>query len=186
MPTLTQREQRTIRIAGTGLAIYLVLFFGYLAWKRLEGRRATYQALVLEAQALKRDLVPYENRVLLTQKLKDSFHLEPRKLSRSTVVAEASAAIQNAAKSGGIQVGSIRESPARTSAKELASMQFEGVGPVPAIMTLLHRLEILGYPLVVDSVQINADPAKPGMVKLNLTIVILDFEQWKEPEVPRA
>ena len=186
MPTLTQREQRTIRIAVTGVAIYLVLFFGYLLFKQLEARRADYRALVIEAEALKRDLAPYENRVLLTQKLKDTFRLEPRKLSRTTLVAETSAAIQNAAKSGGIQVGPIRESPARTSAKELASMQFEGVGPVPAIVTLLHRLEVLGYPLVVDSVQLNSDPTKPGMVKLNLTIVILDFDQWKEPEVPRA
>ena len=186
MPTLTQREQRTIRIAATGIAIYLGLFFGYLLFKQLEARRAAYRALVLEAEALKRDLAPYENRVLLTQKLKDTFRLEPRKLSRTTLVAEASAAIQKAAQSSGIQVGPIRESPARTSAKELASMQFEGVGPVPAIVALLHRLEVLGYPLVVDSVQLNADPTKPGMVKLNLTIVILDFDQWKEPEVPRA
>ena len=65
-------------------------------------------------------------------------------------------------------------------------MQFEGVGPVPAIVTFLHRLEVLGYPLVVDAVQINADPSKPGMAKLSLTIVILDFDQWKETEVPRA
>ena len=65
-------------------------------------------------------------------------------------------------------------------------MQLEGTGPIPAVMTLLHRLETLGYPLIVDSVQITGDPTKPGMVKLNLTIIILHFEAWKSPEVPNA
>ena len=96
---------------------------------------------------------------------------------------EASAAIQNAAKSGGIQLGPMRESPARTSAKELTSMQLEGNGSVSAVMTLLHRLETVGYPLIIDSLQITPD-TKPGKVKVNLTIVILDYEQWKE--APRA
>jgi hypothetical protein len=98
-------------------------------------------------------------------------------------VAEASAAIQQSALTGQVQLGPIRESPPRPSAKELASMQLEGIGPVPAVMKFLHRLETLGYPLILDSVQINPDATKPGMVKLNLTIVILDFEQWKNEEM---
>ena len=49
-------------------------------------------------------------------------------------------------------------------------------------MATLHRLETLGYPLILDSVQISSDPTKPGMIKLNLTIIILDFEQWKKEE----
>ena len=28
--------------------------------------------------------------------------------------------------------------------------------------------------------------AKPGMIKLSLTIVILNFDQWKNEEAPRA
>jgi hypothetical protein len=50
----------------------------------------------------------------------------------------------------------------------------------------LHRLETLGYPLVLDTVQINSEPTKPGMVKMTLTIIILDFEQFKIEEVPSA
>ena len=186
MRTLTDREKRTVRLAAAGMAIYLVLFFGVTGWRHLEAKRSEYQELLAEAQRMKREIQPHENRVLLAQKLKETFRMDPRKFSRTTVVAEASAAIQNAAKSGGIQVGPIRESPARASAKELASMQIEGVGPVPAVMTLLHRLETLGFPLILDSVQINPDATKPGMVKLNLTIVILDFDQWKNEEKPHA
>ena len=186
MPALTERETRTIRLAGLAIAIYLVLFFGTRVWKQLEARRSAYQQLQVDARRLKRDLQPYENRILLVQKLKENFRMNPQKFSRSSLVAEASAAIQKEAGSLKVLLGQVRESAARPSAKELASMQLEGTGPIPAVMTLLHRLETLGYPLIVDSVQITGDPTKPGMVKLNLTIIILDFEAWKSPEVPNA
>src|SRR5437764_14465646 len=182
MPALTQREKRTVRLAAAAISIYLVVFFGWRGLQHFEGRRAEYQKLLSEAQRLKREVQPYENKVLLTQKLKEAFHMEPQKLAKTTLVAEASAAIQKAAASGGVQVGPIRESPARSSAKELASMQLEGVGPVPAVMTLLHQLETLGFPLILDAIQLSPD-AKPGMLKINLTIVILDFEQWKTEAV---
>ena len=186
MPALTDRETRTIRLAGLAIAIYLTLFFGVRVWKHLEAGRAEYQQLQVDAQRLKRDLLPYENRILLVQKLKENFRMNPRKLSRSTLVAEASAAIQKEAGSLKVLLGQVRESAARPSAKELASMQLEGTGPIPAVMTLLHRLETLGYPLIVDSVQITGDATKPGMVKVNLTTIILDFDSWKNAEVPNA
>ena len=94
MPALTQREKRTVRLAGLAIAIYLVLFFGLRVWKHLEAGRAEYQQLQVDARRLKRDLQPYENRILLVQKLKENFRMNPRKLSRSSLVAEASAAIQ--------------------------------------------------------------------------------------------
>ena len=65
-------------------------------------------------------------------------------------------------------------------------MQLEGTGPVAAIMGFLHSVTTLGYPIVLDSVQITSDPTKPGAIKVSLTIVILDFEQWKKEEAPRA
>jgi hypothetical protein len=186
MQTLTNRDKRTIRIAAVIISIYLILFFGVSGWKRLETRRSEYQQLIKEAQSLRQQLRPYENKALLAEKLKEAFHIDLSKLSKASLVGEASAAIQKAAQSGGVQLGPIRESPARSSAKELASMQLEGIGPVPAVMTLLHRLETLGYPLIVDSIQITPEVTKPGMVKLNLTIVILDYEQWKPEEKRNA
>jgi hypothetical protein len=116
----------------------------------------------------------------------EAFNLDPATLSRTTVVAQASAAIQKAAASSGIAVGSVRESPARASSKELASIQLEATGPVPAVTSLLGRLQSVGYPLVVETVQINAEPTRPGQIKLNLTLVVLDFEQWKKGAVPNA
>jgi len=186
MRTLTDHERRTVRIGATALAIYLVLFLGLRVWKQLETRRSDYQKLVKDAQSLREEFRPYESRTLLVEKLRETFRMVPLKLATATLVAEASAAIQKAAVSGGVQLGPIRESAARPSAKELASMQLEGIGPVPALLTFLHRLETLGYPLILDSVQISSDPTKPGMIKLNLTIIILDFEQWKSEETRNA
>jgi hypothetical protein len=185
MLNISQRDKRTLRIAGIGIAIYLVLFFGLNGWKRLEAKRSEYRDLVTRAQRLKREVQPYENRVLLAQKLKQTFKMDPAALARLTLVADASAAIQKAAQSGKVQLGPIRESPGRGSGKELTSIQLEGTGPVPAIMGFLHKLESLGYPLVVDAVQLTPEN-KPGSVKMNLTIVILDFEQWKKEEAPNA
>jgi hypothetical protein len=102
------------------------------------------------------------------------------------VVAEASSAIQKAAQGGGFQVGPIREAPAHASGRELASIQFEGSGPVKGAVGLLHRLESVGYPLIIDSAQFTADPMRPGQLKVKLTVVILDFEQWKSEGAPRA
>jgi hypothetical protein len=186
MPALTEREKRTVRLAAIAIAIYLVLFFGVRAWKQLETKRSQYQQLQVEAQRLKRDLMPYENRILLTQKLKENFRMNPQKFSRASLAADASAAIQKEAGSLKVLLGQVRESAARPSARELASMQLEGIGPIPAVMTLLHRLQTLGFPLVVDSLQITPEAAKPGVVKLNLTIIILDFESWKNAGVPNA
>ena len=182
MPSLTERDKRTLRLAAMAIAIYLVLFFGWRGWARLEAKRHEYQRLVKEALRLKQELRPYENKVLLLEKLKETFRFDPPKLSKASVVAEASAAIQRAAQAGGIELGPIRESSARTAARELASMQIEGVGPVPATVSWLHRLETLGFPLILDSVQITPAAGKPGMVKMVLTVVILDFEQWKNEE----
>jgi hypothetical protein len=186
MRTLSQREQRTVRIAAIGIAIYLALFFGARGWKSLEKWRADYGRLVKEAQGLKQEIKPYETKVQVIKKLMEGFQMDPATLSRTSLVAGASAAIQKAATGGGIQLGPIRESPPKAASKELASMQLEGIGPVPAIITLLHKLEGVGYPLILDSVQLSPDPTKPSMLKLSLTIIILDFEQWKKEEHPHA
>jgi hypothetical protein len=182
MIQLTERDKRTIRRAAVGLSIYLVLFFGFRGWKHLEAARADYEGLLLEAETLSLQVQEYDDKALLIEKLQRNLQVNVSELTKATVVGEVSAAIQKAAQAGSIQLGPIRESPARASAKELASMQLEGVGPVPALMTLLHRLNTLGYPVIVDSLLLTPEPSKPGMMKLNLTIVIMDFEQWKKEE----
>lgn len=186
MRTLTLQEKRTVRIAGALIAIYLVLFCGWRGWSNLEAKRKEYQKMVEEAQRRKEQLQVYQDKVVKIKELMEKFHLDPARLSKASVVAEASDAIQKAGTGGGVQFGPIRESHGRASAKELASMQLQGSGPLPAVMALLHRLEGIGYPVIIDSVQMTPDAMKPGMVKINLSILIMDYEAWKSKEAPNA
>ncbi len=186
MRTLTSQEKRTVRFAGGFIAIYLALFGGFKVWKFFEKQRTDYHQLLAEAENLKLEIKRYEAKIAVTTNLMEKFHMNPAKLTRSTVVAEASAAIQKAAKDGGFQLGPVRESPPRPSSKELASIQLEGSGPVQATLGLMSRLETCGYPLIIDAAQVSTDPMRPGQIKLNLTIIILDFESLKKTEAPRA
>ena len=185
MRTLTPQEKRTVRLGAIGIAIYLILFGGFKIWQFLASRRAEYRNLVAQAEGLEQRVKIYEGKILVVKKLMGDFHMDPAKLTRKTGMAEASSAIQKSAASGGVILGPVRESPGRPSSKELGSMQLEGAGPVPAVMGWLYHLQSVGHPLIIDSVQISSDPTRPGQLKVNLTIVVLDFEQWTK-EVPNA
>jgi len=186
MRPLTSSEKRTIRLGAIVLAAGLVLAGGIKVWRFLEKQRADYLKMVAEARQLKTESRTYADKADTVKTLMDHFQLDPAKLSTNSVVAGASAAIQSAASSSGVKPGTIRESPGRPANKELATIQFEGVGQVASVMSLLHRMPLLGYPLVIDSVQITADPMRPGQIKLALTIIVLDFEQWKKTGAPHA
>jgi len=179
MRPLTDREKLIVRCAIAGIAIYLMLFYG-VRW--LGEKRAEYRALDKEAQSLRQQVQPYEDKVLVVQKLMDQFHFDPARQKRETLVSDASAAIQKVAKSGGLQLGPIRETPTHGTGKSLATIQMETSGQVPAVLTFLAGLNTVGYPVVVDSVQFSADNSRPGQVKINLTMLILDFSQQKSSE----
>src|SRR4051794_20241165 len=119
MRTLTEQEKRTVRFASWGIGTYLVLFGGFQVWKHLDARRADYRKLVAEAVELNDKVKRYETKVQILKNLMEEFHIDPAKLSKATVVGEASAAIQRAATSSGVQVGPVRESAARPSSREL-------------------------------------------------------------------
>ena len=184
MRPLTDRERRTVRFAGIGIAIYLALFGGLQVWKYFDKKRAGFHQLVLEAQNLRQRIQPYQDKVEVVKKMMADFHMDPAKLKKETVVSDASAAIQKAAQAGGLQLGPIRESPSHGSGNSLATVQLEGSGQVSAVLTFLAGLNSIGFPVVVDSVQLATDNSRPGQIKMNLTIIILDFDQQKE--VPRA
>ncbi len=186
MRPLTPREKRTIRIGGIGVAIYLVLLGAVQVAKALSKQRHAYLQLVGEAQTLKTQMQMYEDRAALIKKMMESFQMDPARLYRTTVVAQASAAIQKAALSGGVALGSVRETAGRASNKELATIQLEVNAPAPSLLRFLHQMESLGYPVLIESFQISSDPARPGPLKMSLVIGVLDFDQWKKTEVPNA
>jgi hypothetical protein len=180
MKTPTELERKTIRLAAIGITIYLLLFFGVKSWRNFSSSGSDYQQLVQSCERLRLEIERQENKALLLQKLKQNYSVDFANLSKPTIISDASSAIQKAAASGGIQLGPIRETSGHTSAHELTSMQLEGVGPVPAIIKLLYNLNTMGYPLVIDSLQFTPDNTKPGMLKVNLTIVLIDVQQWKK------
>jgi hypothetical protein len=186
MRALTSSEKRTIRYAASGISIYLALLGGIKVWKFLSHQRADYVRMVAEARQLKTETALDADEAAVVKKLMDEFQFDPSKLSTNSVVADASAAIQKAAASGGVKPGPIRESPGRTSGRDLATIEFEGSGPAPAVISLLHRLPLLGFPLVIDSVQITPDAMRPDQVKLSVTVIVLDFQDWKKPEAHHA
>lgn len=164
----------------SGWASICSCFGGFQGAKYLGKKRAEYQKVLKEAQTLALEVQPYGDKAIALRKLMEGFNLDPATLASTTVVAQASAAIQKAAMGGGVQLGPVRESPARPGNKELGSVQLEAMGPVPALLNFLHQTEHLGFPLIIESLQIGSEPTRPGQVKLNLTILILDFEQWKK------
>ena len=186
MRPLTDHEKKTLRLGSIGIGVYLLLFGGFHAWRVCEAKRADYQMLARQAANLKMQLEAYATKGAHAQKLIDELQLDPLKLSSTTVVAQASAAIQRTAKSGGVAVGAVRETFAHGKGKELATIQLEAFGPPPAITAFFYRVETVGYPVLIDSAQVTAEPTRPGQVKLNLTMLVLDFEQWQKEGVPHA
>ena len=93
MLALNDREKRTI---GLGAAVLFICLLLLLA-KYFETRRSQYRQMVKEAQGLKQVVQPYKDKVLVLKKLMENYHLDPTRLSKASVVAEASSAIQKAA-----------------------------------------------------------------------------------------
>lgn len=185
MRSLTPSERRTVRLGAIGLGIYLAVFFGFQSWKSLNRQRTEYDRLHSEAVTWKNRLEVSREKAQLARDLMEQVRFDPVQLSRTSVVAQASAAIQQAALGGGLQLGPIRESSGRSSARELAAMQLEGVGPPTGVLRFLHDLGNLGFPLIAESVLFTPEPRQPGRLKLNVTIVILDFERWDPPQENR-
>src|SRR4051812_47142252 len=125
MRELSEKEKRTIRVAIAVLGIYFAFFAGQKVWALIATRRAEYTKLVEQATNLRAELQPYQDKVAVAQKLMEASRLDPGKLSRTSLVAEASSAILKAATIGGIQLGPMRESAARQSGKELTAMQLD-------------------------------------------------------------
>lgn len=179
MKALNEREQRTVRLGGIGLAVYLLLFFGVKALHGLGALRADYDRQVRVAHTLKAEVHTYETRTARLKRLMERLRLDPGTLSPQTVVSKTTAALQTAAMGGGLQLGPIRESPVRNTEQELGSIQFDATGQPQAITRFLAGLNQLGVPILVESVQLSTDSRGPGMLKMHLNLILLDFETWK-------
>jgi len=182
MQPLSQSENRTIRLGAIIVGACLLFVAGRQLWKVIGGQSAEYHRLLAETDTLREELKPYKGKVEDIRTLMEKFKVDPNHLSRTSVVAEASAAILKTATSSGVQLGPIHEAAARQANKEISSIQLDCTGQVSAVLGFLYRFESIGYPIIVESVQLNSDPSKPGNLKMHLALVILDFDQWKPDE----
>lgn len=180
----TPKEKRTIRIASVCVGLYLLLFYGPGVRNYFVARREAYNDLVQQAVDLRAVIKPYEDKIQTATNLMDHFHMDPAKLTRASVMAEASSAIQKAAAAEGVGVGPVRETPGRPSAKEAGSIQFDGTGQIVSVMDFLHHLDRIGFPVILDTVQFSSAPGMPNGLKVTMTIVVLDFDAWKPKEEP--
>ena len=186
LPAMSDRDRRTVRFAALAIAVYLVLFGGFKAWSYCEQKRTDYRQLQATARELRDRAITYQQKVLVAKKLMEDLHLDPARLPREKTMSGASEAIQQAAMGRGFGISSIRETPAHGSGQVLATIQLEGAGPPAGALAFLAGLNTIGFPVVVDSVQFAAMGA-PGVMKMNLTIIILDFsKQTGVSEVPHA
>lgn len=182
---LAPGEKRTVRYGAAVVAAALALLCLVKVLKFFGHQRAVYVQMVTEARQLRAESHLDADDAAVIQKIMTDFQCDPATLSTNSAVAGASAALQNAASSGGVKPGAIHESPG-DGAESLATIQFEGSGDIPSVMALLHRIPLLGYPLVIQSLQLNSDPQRPGHLKLDMTINVLNFESWKEKGAPHA
>ena len=182
MMQLSDSDKKTLRLGAIVIAVYLVLFYGGMGTKKLRARQTDYKKLVQQSEQLRIDLMKYETDMLKLAKLKKSFQFDPLMEGQETLVSEVSAAIQKSAQMNGVKLSMVNETGARPSASIRASMRLEGEGPMQGVIKFLDGLDRLGFPITVDSVQLNANPRSPGGLKINLEALILDFNAFKPEE----
>lgn len=179
MTPLTDRDKRTLRLGALGLAIYLVVFFGVKFVRYLESERTAYANLVLDARLLKQQWETQQARTELIEKLRKESGVDLSKVPKASLVTKTSEAIQQAAMSGGVKLGPMRETPGNNSRGELAVVQLEATGQVQAVLNLIHQMHSLGYPVIIDGIQMKPDPRQPNMLRLDVDLVILDLDKWQ-------
>ena len=182
MRALTSSEKRTARVGGVLLAIYLAVFYGLRGAQYLESKLAEYRDVSLLAEELNVQVLREKSKSQRLEKLVSSWRIDLKNLGRKTLVGEALAALQSSAQTSGVQLGPLKELPGRSSARELALLQLEGAGSTEGILQFLHGLSALGFPLVVDSLQLKTAGKEPGQVSFSLAVAVLDSSGWKKEE----
>jgi hypothetical protein len=182
MRPLSRREKKTVRLGAAALAIYLLAFYGLRGWRFLEEKRAAFAELNLAMANLDASIAREESKTLRLERLKKSSRIELSSLNEKTAVGEALAAVQKAAQGCGLQVTTLKETAGRGAAKELATIQLEGVAATAAAMQFVHGLRSLGFPLIVDRLQLKTTGVKPGQVHLSLALAVLGFQAAKAAE----
>lgn len=186
MRSLQPREKRTVRLAVVILGIYLLGFYGLRLWRHIEAKRVEFGELRFKLSQLEREVRQEEEKRRSVERLKKSLALDLEKLSEDTVVAETLAAIQEAARTHTVNLGTSKEAQENPSSRELAIFQLEGNGSLDGVSKFLHTLGHLGYPLIIDHLTLKPMGKEPGHVRLTLRVALVNFKGWKNQGDGRA
>ncbi|MCD8533724.1 MAG: hypothetical protein LR011_02605 [Verrucomicrobia bacterium] len=172
---MTQSEKKLVQITAIGLSLYLVFFFGAGSLKKYENQLAEFHKKRKTIRELNVKLQPYGNRVMLLEKLRKEMNLEVRFLDIPDLGALSSEAIQRCARSHSVNIGSFRESAATTG----TSIRFEASGQGASIQKFLKGVTTSGYPIYIESLQVQTMDGKPGQLKMSINLLVLNFKSWK-------
>jgi len=185
LKSLSDREKRTIRIAGIALGAYLVLFTAHKVHSALEGERRAYDTLRQEADTLRIRLLKETRKRARLQGLRDHWKLGVDRLALDTVVGDARVAIEKAARACRVGLGFAREAPGRARAHVLAVFQLSGSGKTDAVAKFFDQISRTGYPVLLDTIHLKAMKA-PEMVTFSFSVSLVDYVNWTAPEGSRA
>ena len=176
---MSERDKKLIRFTSIGLGIYLVIFFGFELLAKAEEARRSYKALVSEARNFNDMLKPYETRILLLEKLRKDLNVEPGGLDSETLVADVSAAIQEAAGQCGLGLGPLQESPSRATGATLTTMRLSGEGQIESIIKFVHAAPRLGFPILIETLNVSGDESSGAQRRFDMELRVLDYKNWK-------
>lgn len=176
---LSTRDRRTLKYGALFLIIYLPVFSGVKVFKGMEESRREHQLALADLETLKSRFRTYETKLLEIEKLRKQTGIQVDQLDRATVVGLASTALQEKAKSSQLTLGPIRENKGGSQGGVVSTMQLEAFGPIAGLLSFVDGIRSSGFPVIVDDVRMDPFPGKPGVIKLNLSLLILDYTTWK-------
>ena len=179
MRALNEREKRTIRIGAIALATYLLVFGGLKMWRWLEARRSAYGELELELSRLENERLRMETRQVRLGKLEKQFALDLVAWNPQTIVHEVRAGIDALAKKRKVALPPIRETNGLRQSGEFRKFLVKGSGTTVAVAQFVDELSGIGFPLVVNSFRLDKNGTKPGQVKFDLDVAILDYGSYQ-------
>lgn len=176
---MTDHDKKVIRFACIGLIAYLAIFYGRGAFSGLEAKRAAYMNARNEAKEFHKKLKPYETQLLLLEKLRKDRQINLEELNSDTLVADASTAIQIAANQCGVALGPLQETPSRGDASTLTMFRLSGEGPIDGVVNLIYTLRRIGFPLIIDSLNLDGGEFGGDTQKFDLELRIIDYNNWQ-------
>ncbi len=180
MAKLNAREQRIVKWALVLVPLYLLLFYGLAGVRALEEQRKEFGNIQLEAEEVELRITKEAKKYKRLKRMREEWSLHLKELNTATLVTSAREAVQSAASKCGVGLGNSQEMGRGNNNDLLRVIQMQGSGKTEAVLRFLYLCPRLGYPLLLDNLQIKGVPGKPGRLTLTFSLAIVNTDRWKE------